>query len=123
MAHLIELPTMSDWRGSLTVFDKAVPFDIKRVYYIHGVPASDIVRGGHRHRETAQALVTVSGSCTVTVYEDGAKVSYRLDSPEKCLVLNPEDWHTMHEFSRDAVLVVLASTHFDAADYIDEDGP
>lgn len=37
MAYLIELRTMHDDRGSLTVIEKVLPFEIKRVYYIRNV--------------------------------------------------------------------------------------
>ncbi len=46
------------------------------------------------------------------------ELSVLLDSPDKCLIIEPEDWHTMHGFSEDAILMVLASEYFDAADYI-----
>ena len=35
MPKLIHLPTFSDNRGQLTVIEKILPFDIKRVYYIY----------------------------------------------------------------------------------------
>jgi hypothetical protein len=35
-------------------------------------------------------------------------------------MLNPEDWHVMHAFSPDAILLVLASTPFEPLDYIYE---
>jgi len=34
------------------------------------------------------------------------------------VVLMPEDWHSMYEFSEDAILMVLASENFDKNDYI-----
>ena len=43
-----------------------------------------------------------------------------LDNPNKCLIVEPEDWHTMDNFSKDAVLLVLASEYYDASDYIDK---
>jgi hypothetical protein len=39
------------------------------------------------------------------------------------LFLNPEDWHVMHGFTNDCVLMVLASTNFDEADYIYDNYP
>jgi hypothetical protein len=45
---------------------------------------------------------------------------YKIDSPSKCLLLNPEDFHWMSNFSENAVLLVLASEEFDKEDYIYE---
>lgn len=50
MAHIIDLKTFTDNRGNLTVIEKVLPFDIKRIFYIYGV--DDSVRGGHRHHKT-----------------------------------------------------------------------
>ncbi|HNY11348.1 MAG TPA: FdtA/QdtA family cupin domain-containing protein, partial [Candidatus Wallbacteria bacterium] len=52
---------------------------------------------------------------------DGSeKKEFELDSPQKCLILKPCDWHTMKGFSKDAVLLVLASEYYDRQDYISE---
>lgn len=99
--------------------EKVLPFEIKRVYYIHHV-SNGSVRGGHRHKVTQQALICVAGSCEISIDNGSQKENVALDAPTKCLVLAPEDWHTMQHFSTDAVLLVLASEYYDAADYIDE---
>ena len=49
--------------------------------------------------------------------------SWRLDSPSQMLFLEPEDWHVMHSFTSDCVLMVLASTRFDPDDYIYDNYP
>jgi dTDP-4-dehydrorhamnose 3,5-epimerase-like enzyme len=117
MPQLIGLPTHSDPRGSLTVCEKLVPFEIKRVFMIYGVPAEE-VRGGHRHKRTTQALVCLRGSCQINVELYGRKTSYRLDRPDQLLLLNPEDWHTMSHFSSDACLLALSSDFYDQDDYV-----
>ncbi len=118
MAKIINLPIFSDSRGTLTVIEKVIGFDIKRVYYIYD--ANNEIRGGHRHKKTTQALVSVKGSCEI-FSDNGIKQEiFILDSPNKCLILDSKDWHTMSNFSEDAVLLVLASEYYDKEDYIDE---
>jgi len=116
VAHIIDLTTYCDKRGNLTVIEKVLPFAIKRIFYIYGV--DDSVRGGHRHRKTVQAAICLQGSCTV-LCNDGVKTEvFHLDRPDLCLLLRPEDWHKMYDFTPDAILMVLASEFFDSADYI-----
>ena len=115
MATLIQLKTFSDHRGSLTVIEKVLPFEIKRVYYIYNATTE---RGGHRHKKTWQALVAVSGSCQVYVHNGKEENTFLLDTPDKCLILAPEDWHTIDNFTKDCVLLVLASEYYDPNDYI-----
>ena len=121
MAQIINLNNFSDYRGSLTVIEKILPFDIKRVYYIYNVPSKKIVRGGHRHYNNIQALICLKGRCEITVNNGCKKEDFKLDNPGKCLILQPEDWHIMHDFSKDAILLVLASEYFNPNDYIEEE--
>lgn len=118
MAEIIDLKTHTDKRGNLTVIEKVIPFDIKRIFYIYGV--DDSKRGGHRHHKTYQAAVCIKGSCTIYNNNGLQENVFELDKPNKCLIIKPEDWHTMYNFSEDAILMVLASEHFEAADYIYE---
>ena len=118
MAKLINLKTFTDERGSLTVIEKIIPFSIKRIFYIYNVDNSR--RGGHRHHKTRHAAICLKGSCVVW-NSDGTSISqYQLNSPDKCLILEPWDWHEMYDFSGDAILMVLASEFFDPEDYIFE---
>jgi dTDP-4-dehydrorhamnose 3,5-epimerase-like enzyme len=117
MAYIIKLPTYADERGSLTVVEKLLPFDIKRFYYIYNATSQ---RGGHRHKKTTQALICLGGSCEIYVNNGKIKQFFVLDTPDKCLILAPKDWHTMDEFSSSATLLVFASEFYDKDDYIDE---
>jgi len=118
MAHLIDLATFTDTRGNLTVIEKSIPFPIKRIFYIYGVDNS--VRGGHRHHTTIQAAICLLGKCTIYNNNNIKEEAFVLDSPSKCLILNPVDWHQMYDFSENAILMVLASEYFDSQDYIYE---
>ena len=118
MARLIDLKTFTDKRGNLTVIEKTIPFDIKRIFYIYGV--DDSRRGGHRHHKTVQAAICIKGSCAIYNDNGTTQEDFVLDKPEKCLVLEPSDWHEMYDFTEDAILMVLASEHYDESDYIFE---
>lgn len=117
MAYIINLPTFSDDRGHLTVVEKLLPFEIKRFYYIYGVNEK---RGGHRHKKTIQALISLGGSCEIYVNDGNKEKTILLDSPDKCLVLDPKDWHTMDKFSIGSTLLVFSSEYYDLEDYVDE---
>lgn len=120
MVKIIDLPSFSDPRGTLTVLEKVIPFQIKRIYWIYGVPI-DSIRGGHGHHETIQASVCVSGSCEVSVYDsEGNKTDFLLNNPQRCLILEPKEWHTMQKFSKDCVLLTVASTEYRKEDYFYE---
>lgn len=116
MAHLLDLKTHTDVRGNLTVIEEGIPFTIRRIFYIYGV--DDSTRGGHRHHVTKQAAICIQGACTIYNNNGMTEEVFNLDNPSKCLIIQPEDWHTMYDFSQDAILMVLASEKYDNADYI-----
>jgi len=94
-----------------------VPFTIKRIYYIYDVEER-VRRGFHSHNELEQALVCVHGSVKILVRTPYEEEDILLDDPEKALYIGPMVWREMYDFSPDAVLLVLASEHYDIQDYI-----
>lgn len=119
MARIISIKTIADNRGKLSVIQDELPFDVKRIFYIYN--ADGATRGGHRHHNTRQVAVCVSGECKIFVNNGFEKKVFNLNSPEVCLLLDPEDFHTMYDFANNAVLLVFASEKYDPADYIHED--
>jgi dTDP-4-dehydrorhamnose 3,5-epimerase-like enzyme len=119
MAKIITLTTFLQQRGNLTVIEKILPFEIKRIFYIYHV--DDSVRGKHRHHKTRQAAICINGSCTIYSTNGTKEETFLMNDPAKCLLVEPEDWHSMYDFSKDAVLLVLASEYFNPDDYIYEE--
>ena len=112
-----------DERGSLTALEenKEIPFDIKRVFYIYNTKDKNVVRGDHANRKTKFVLVMLAGSAKVKVYDynGGIQEIVELNSPDKGLFLENMVWKEMYDFTDNSVMLVLASEHFDALEYID----
>jgi len=118
-AFIHRLPLVEDLRGSLSFGEtfRHVPFEVKRYFLVHGVQ-DERIRGEHAHRRLKQFLVCVAGRCNV-VTDDGAnRHEVVLDSPAKGLYIPPMVWATQYKFTRDAVLLVLASEYYEAQEYI-----
>ena len=109
----------ADPRGDLTFGEvwRHVPFEVRRFFLISNVPAGQ-VRGRHAHREQHHFLVCANGMCHVTADDGVSRREFLLDSPTVGLHIPPLIWDAQHEFSPEAVLLVLASGHYDPADYI-----
>ncbi len=115
MARLLELPSFKDDRGSLTVIEKTLPFQIQRVYYIYDT--NHRPRAGHKHRDGQQALVCLQSQCRIHVKSESCYQDFILSSPKLSLILESEDWHTVH-FEPHCILLVLASTYYSSDNYI-----
>ncbi|WP_415397865.1 sugar 3,4-ketoisomerase [Sulfurimonas sp. CS5] len=118
-SKLVEFNVMGDERGQLIALEenKEIPFDIKRVFYIFGTK-ENIPRGEHSHYKTKQFLVAVNGSCKVTLDNGQEKKTFDLNNRNKGLFQEALIWGTMHSFSEDCVLMVLANDFYDSKDYI-----
>ena len=117
MAKIIKLKTFRDKRGSLSVIDKNIPFEIKRVFYIYKV--DDSKRGFHKHKKTIQLAICISGSCSIVIQSNTKEeIQYKLKDPNEGLIIEACDYHWMENFSKGAVLLVMASEFFDENDYI-----
>ncbi|MDX9743186.1 MAG: FdtA/QdtA family cupin domain-containing protein [Arcobacteraceae bacterium] len=116
---LQEFKVLGDHRGQLIALEanRQIPFDVKRVFYIYGTQEG-VPRGNHSHYKTKQFLVAVCGSCKVTLDSGATKEIYELNKPNLGLFQDALIWGTMHEFSSDCVLMVLADEYYDASDYI-----
>ena len=118
-AYLKQLKHVSDLRGDLSVTDvqSEIPFKVKRIFWVYNVP-SERIRGAHVHRELEEFIVCVSGSVSVVLDDGNHRKEIELNDPSIGLYLPPRVWRTLYKYTRDAILVVLASRQYDPADYI-----
>ena len=108
-----------DERGQLVALEemKDIPFGIKRVYYMYET-GEGVRRGYHAHKTLKQILVCVHGSCKILLDNGYEKKIVSLEKPYEGLYIEHNMWREMYDFSADAVLMVLASEHFNENDYI-----
>ncbi len=116
---VIELSKHHHEKGNITVVenDFTVPFEVKRVYYLYDIPGGES-RGGHAHIGLRQLLVAAEGSFNVRVDDGRIKRTFTLNRPYQGLLIPPGIWRELDDFSSGSVCLVLASLHYDEADYI-----
>jgi hypothetical protein len=116
---LMSLPGATDDRGNLTFFEGTnhLPFEIQRVFYLHGVPEW-AKRGCHAHRTMHEFVVPVSGKFDVELHNGYVTRRFHLDRPDIGLYISPMVWCTLTNFSAGTVCLVAASNRYDPADYI-----
>ena len=116
---IIELPKFLDARGNLSFIEEMehIPFKIERTYWIYDVPGGEH-RGGHAYRENEEFIVALSGSFDVTLDDGRQKKVFSLNRSYYGLYVPKGLWREMSNFSTNSLALVLASTKYDAADYI-----
>lgn len=109
MKNIQSLQTFN--RGALTVIEDC-PFEIKRVFWIYGVVDGQ-ARADHSHDLCEQILICVNGSVTVKI---NGTINI-LSEPDKMIYIPVNTMITLH-FTKDAILLVLASELYDPKDNI-----
>lgn len=117
--RIMEFPDFGDERGNLVVVEGGIdiPFAVQRAFYIYGSDA-EVIRGRHANRKSEFVMINVSGKSKVKVDNGYEKQIIELDRPRMGLYLSTMIWKDMYDFSADSVLLVLASEHYDAEEYI-----
>lgn len=115
----VQLKEISDERGSLVAIEngRGIPFDPKRVYYIFNTKENK-VRGFHAHKKLSQLLIVTSGSVSVKCEYRNRSEIYVLNAPNEGLLIEGLVWREMFDFSKGAVLIVIASDCYDESDYV-----
>ena len=119
MYRLIDFDIKGDSHGSLVPIEggKNIPFNIKRVYYIWDTDYS-VVRGRHAHKNLEQLIICISGSCDFILDNGKRREQIHLSKPNQGLYIKHNIWREFTNFSKDCVIMVLASEYYDEDDYI-----
>jgi UDP-2-acetamido-3-amino-2,3-dideoxy-glucuronate N-acetyltransferase len=117
--RIVRAKTVKDMRGNLVArqLGGGLPFQPRRCFLVSDVPTKEL-RGEHAHRRCEQLLTCVGGSVNVLCDDGRHREEFTLDSPEIGLFIGPMVWGTQYRYSKDAVLMVLASHLYDPDDYI-----
>ena len=119
LCPVLQFSDLGDERGKLVVIEggQSIPFDIKRIFYIYESDAT-VVRGQHANRNSEFVLVNVAGQSKVRITDGTEEFVVELNKPMMGVYIPQMIWKDMYDFSSDSVLLVLASTHYDAQEYI-----
>lgn len=101
-------------------FDKDVPFEVKRMFYVFGVHNQNN-RGKHSHYKTKQLLISIAGSVSVKCDDGMGGIRHDLlDKPWKALYIPEMIWDEQIYSDKDSVLLVLSNTNYNSSDYIND---
>jgi len=108
----LDLPSCEDARGILTAIEGGIdiPFEIKRIFYMHHIVAD---RAAHAHRETDQVVIGAAGSSMMDISDGVTTHTYQLTDPATGLYIPRMLFVRIYDLSPDALILVLANTHYD----------
>lgn len=118
---ILQLPQRPSDAGNICMVESSInlPFDIKRVFYIHDILNGEI-RGVHAHKECQQLVIAASGSFEIEMNDGLHTRKTTLDRPGYGLLIPAGIWITLYGFSQGAICLALASEDYNKEDYIRE---
>jgi hypothetical protein len=116
---LVDVPTFTDERGAISVMDKELPFQVKRVFWLHHILEGKD-RGAHALLDSSEIMVAVHGSFIVDLDDTINKTSVILNDPSRGLVIKPGIWFRTHSYKEDGVSLILAEEEYSQDMYIDD---
>lgn len=108
---LVDVPTFIDERGTISVMDTKLPFDVKRVFWLHHIKEGKN-RGAHALLDSAEIMIAIHGSFVIDLDDTETKISILLDNPCKGLIIRPGIWFRTHSYKDDGVSLILASEEY-----------
>lgn len=108
---LVDVPTFTDERGAISVLDKELPFQVRRVFWLHHIKDGKD-RGAHALLDSSEIMVAVHGSFIVDLDDTINKTSVLLDDPSKGLIIRPGVWFRTHSYKEDGVSLILAEEEY-----------
>ena len=113
---LVDIPTFIDERGAISVMDKELPFDVKRVFWLHHIKDGKD-RGAHALLDSSEIMVAIHGSFMVDLDDAENRTSIELNDPSKGLMIRPGVWFKTHSYKEDGVTLILASEEYSRDKY------
>lgn len=119
--RIIDFPEFMDARGGLSFAESEghIPFAVERVFWLYNLSGCHS-RGGHSHGHCAQVVVAVHGAFDLLLDDGTTTATIHLDSPHRGVLIAPTVWDELKNFAEGTVVMVMASHHFDAEDYISD---
>lgn len=108
---IIKVPTFTDERGAISVMDKELPFQVRRVFWLHHIHEGKD-RGAHALLDSSEIMVAIHGSFIVDLDDTVNNASILLDNPSKGLMIRPGVWFKAHSYKEDGVSLILAEEEY-----------
>lgn len=104
---MVDIPSFTDERGAISVMDKELPFEVKRVFWLHHINEGKD-RGAHAMLNGMEIMVAIHGSFMLDLDDGLNKTSIELNNPNQGVIIRPGIWFRTHGFTPDGVALILA---------------
>lgn len=113
---LIDVPTFTDDRGTLSALDKELPFQVKRIFWLYNINDGK-ERGAHALLESTEIMIAIHGSFDVLLDDGKNRKVITLNDAGKGLLIRPGIWFKTSDYVNDGISLILASDEYSRGEY------
>ncbi len=103
----------------LTVLENAFKQPIERIFFIKNLKESSI-RGGHKNTKLYEGVICIQGSFDVKTIKDSREQNFHLNSSDKCLIVEPNEWIQITNFEKNSIVLAFSDGNYDVNDFEDK---
>lgn len=111
MPKIISLDKFTRADVDLHVYENIHKEGIHRIFFLTNLKEESI-RGGNTCRNAYEGLICIKGYCEVKVLENEIERIYTLNSPDICLMIEPNEWHEIINFDDDTILLAFSNKKY-----------
>lgn len=113
---LIDIPSFTDDRGTISVIDKELPFEVRRVFWLHHINEGQS-RGGHALLEGTEIMCSIHGSFVLELFDGVDTIKIEMNNPKIGVLIRPGIWFSTYSYKDDGVSLVLADEEYNRNRY------
>src|SRR5690348_12379204 len=84
--------------------NKQLPFEVRRVFTVHGLDYVGSVSGDHVHKTDHEVVFCIQGSAIAHLDDGKNTQTIKLDNPAVGIYWQPGLWHRLSDFSKGCIL-------------------
>lgn len=100
----------------LFVYENILPNPIQRIFFLKNLKSKD-KRGGNISNLAYEGIICIQGSCKVRIVKNKKEENFELDSPEKCIIIEPNEWHQVYDFQEDSIVMAFSDRFYNPDEY------
>lgn len=98
-------------------FDKSLPINIKRIFFLYG--KKNVNRGNHAHKKCSQLFIPLLGKFILEIKTPYSQRKIMLNQKSKIsLLVPPKYWCSVKFIKKNSLLMVACDQYYNANDYL-----
>lgn len=116
MSIFTELDIKTRDEIDLFIYENLLPTPIQRIFFLKELQSNSI-RGGNKSNIGYEGIICIKGYCKVKIIKNDIEEIFSLDTPAKCIIVEPDEWHQVYDFQEDSIVMAFSDRLYNPEEY------